>query len=157
MKTSITGKARNLIFIAFIFVAFIMILLTLAVSTKQNSFFLEDYRMYYAASQLINQNKYDQAKPFIEQLMKRHNDSYQVVWLYGLCLAGDGNYSEGTKYIKKAGEIRPALLKNGDYLVQAGEILYHMGNLGEAKLYLEESKKYGKDEGADKLLQNLHK
>lgn len=155
MKTSITGKARNIIFIVFLSVLFVVILLTLARADGQNNLFLTDYRTYITASQLVNQDKYDQAKPLIEQLVQKHSDSYQVAWLYGLCLAGQGNYPEGSKYMKKAGEIRPALLGNHSYLVQYGEILYNLGDMSSAKLYLEESEKYGQDEQADKLLQNL--
>jgi len=155
MSVKINGKAKNIIFMVFISISFIVIFLTLAVAARQRTLYLTDYRTYITASQLVSQDKYAEAKPLLQKLEQRHSGSYQIAWLYGLCLAGEGNYPEGAEYLKKAGDLRPALLMNQNYLVQYGEILYHLGNFNSAKRYLEESGKYGPGEKAAQLFQKM--
>lgn len=160
MKISIDGRTRNIAFLLFLTLAIILIIITSLAASDQDRLFLSDYVQYMKASQLINQDNYAEAEPILANLVKKNSDTYQILWMYGLCLDGNEKTAEGLKFMKSARETRPALVMNQSYLVQYGYIVYRMGDHTEANRYLLESKNYQQDNNytkkADQIIQELN-
>lgn len=160
MNTYFSDRIRNTIFLVFLTLTILVTIIACSVAAGQDRLFLTGYNQYLQVHQLINQDKYTEAEPIIADLVKKQSGTYQLLWMYGLCLAENGKPADGLKYMQKAREIRPALVINQSYLVQYGETLYNMRDYAEAKRYLLESKKYQKDniytQKADQLLQQIN-
>jgi tetratricopeptide (TPR) repeat protein len=69
-------------------------------------------------------------------------DSYQVLYMMGICSGAAGDYTTAINYLQRTQETRPALLMDPTFLTEYGKYLYLQGDYAKAKLYLLESKKY---------------
>lgn len=159
MNINFSGRTRNIIFIIFLAFTIFLTIIACSAAASQDKLFVADYNQYIKANQLLNQGKYAEAEPILADLAIKQKDTYQVLWLYGLCLAGNGRLAEGMDYMQKARELRPALLMNPIYLVQYGDMLYRMGDYSEAERYIKESTKYKQNsentKRAKELLQQI--
>lgn len=155
MYTNLSGRARNRIFFVFLTVTILFVIFTLTAAAEQDEVLLSDYNQYLKANQLINLDRYTEAKSIMDNLVKKYGDSYQILWMYGLCLSAEGKLAEAAEFMQRAGEIRPALLMNQSYLVQYGEILYQIGDYSRAERYLITSRKYNEDPDLDKKCQMI--
>lgn len=155
MNTRLSGRARNIIFLVFLIITIFSVIFAITAAAEHDRVLLSDYNQYLKASQLINLDRYTEAKSIMDNLVTKYGDSYQILWMYGLCLSAEGKLAEAAEFMSRAREIRPALLTNQSYLVQYGEILYRLGDYSRAERYLITSRKYNKDPDLNKKSQMI--
>lgn len=137
-----TGRSRNLVFVLLLSIGVISLLAVGPGIERENAALLEDNRKYQEAQQFMQKSSYKEAAPLLTNLLQNHAYSYQIQWLYGLCLAGQGNWEQAGQHMEQARKIRPTLVTDQVFLVQYGEVLYHQGDYSRARRYLNESLKY---------------
>lgn len=147
MKEQSTGKMRNKVFYGFLIILFAGVVATVIMGEKQDKAFIQDSQMFNEANNKLKQQKFSEAETSYNQLVKKHSDSYTLLWRYALSLSGQGRYEEANQYFLKAREIRPFLLKNHQFLAQYGESLYKSGDYKKAERYLTESKQMSIEAG----------
>lgn len=159
MNAELSGRLRNTVFIVFLAITIIMLFFSWNKVSKYNGLYLSDYKQYLKANELVNADKYEEAEPVLVYLSEKYKDSYQVLWLYGLCLSERNKLTQGEAYMSQAREIRADLMMNGNFLLQYGDIMYRLQDYPRAERYVSESKKYIKDteltKKADLLLDNI--
>lgn len=158
MNMHFSDQTRNNIFLIFLALVTTVTIISWPVAKEQNTLLLNDYKLYLMGNQLLNSNKHADAEPILAEMAKKYSNSYQMLWMYGLCLAENGKPEQGIKYMEQARKIRPALVTNQNYLFQYGEIQYRLGNYPVAERYLLESMKYNHDhEIQEKSMQLLER
>lgn len=120
---------------------------------------MEDSQKYKQVEQFMQQAKYTEASRLQVDLLSRHAYSYQLLWTYGLSMAAQGKWEQAGQYLEQARQVRPALVSEQVFLVQYGEVLYHLDDHDRARRYLQESLKYNEKAEiipiAQKLLQKI--
>ena len=142
MNSDISGKHRNGLFIAVLVLCLITITVMIAIAKQQNKAYQDNYIRYQQAIQFISQNNYPAARELLNGLDQNSRESYQVLIAQAICAENLRDMTSALQFIKKARDIRPALLTDQAFLVLYGEILCRLGEFDRAELYLLESLKY---------------
>lgn len=147
---------RNLIFLGFILVVFVLIVWIAAEAKVQDTKFYTDYSSFSQATGLMRQGDFAQAQVILGSLLSEYDDSFQINYYYGVCLSEQGLYKEAARYLLSAQKIRPALLGEQGYLFSYGKVLYKLDD-NDAGRYLRGSIKYGKNQEMIKTAQQMLK
>lgn len=148
MKEQAAGKVRNIVFYVFFVILLAGIIAVVIMGEKQDKGFAQDSQLFNEANTKLKQQKFSEAETIYGELLKKHPDSYMLLWHYALSLSGQAKYKEANQYFLKAREIRPFLLRNHQFLAHYGESLYKSGDYKKAEKYLAESKKVGMESGS---------
>lgn len=138
MNINIEGKTRNWIFFGVTALTIIVVLITYSYGRNQDKAFLSNYSEYQKAVSLINQKQYDQGFEILQNLDANSQATYQVQYLKGICAYQNGSYDMAAQFYQGAQETRPALLKNPEFLLNYGKILYELGNYERSEVYLQQ-------------------
>lgn len=138
MRAKEDSMLYNYIFISLLVIAIIAIIVTFSIASEQDKQFKKDYLVYRAYLNEINKNNYGEAEKMIKMLLPRYEDNYNIQWHYGVTLMGLNKYPEAEEHLRRAREIRPALVTQAGYLINYGEVLYKLNDKERATRYLEE-------------------
>lgn len=161
MKVLISDKSRNLIFLSLITILIICVFVTNNIGKKQDKVFAEEGNQFKYALQLLSENKATEAEPLLKDLAEKHPENYEIIWKYGTVQSQLQNFEEAQVLFQQAQDENLTLVRNALFLAQYGEVLYNLGDLEKAKVYLEESLKYNPDEkvmdAINTMLENIKK
>lgn len=132
----ISGRIRNYICYTVISLVFFGLIIGLLEAYSKNAETRKDYNNYQKVLALISENKYADAFPIIDGLMKKYGDDVVIKWKYAMCLAVLGKNEEAIKVYIEIQNRRPTVLGDQLYLLQFGEVLYVSGKEDLAKGYL---------------------
>lgn len=93
----------------------------------------------------MGEGQYDQALQNFKSLDADSQATYQVLYMSAFCESQTGDYAAAASHMQMAQEARPALVQDPKFLQRYGVILFNLGRLEDAFLYLEESLKYPSD------------
>jgi predicted Zn-dependent protease len=145
MEERVSGRTRNFVVYGLFLFVIIGITISLVTGSKQEEQYRSESQIYETAKKKMQEKKFTEAEKQIGQLLSLHPDSYVLQWQYALILSQQKKYEEASKYFVKAQKQRPFLVRNQQYLMQFGEVLYHQGNYARAKRYFEEGKRINTD------------
>ena len=145
MKSSKESNVYNYIFIGFIILALSTSIFAFSKSVEQDKQFIKEYLIFRKCMAEVSEKNYEEAEKLIKYLLPRYKESYLIQWNYGLILKGQGKYPEAKEHMRRAREIRPALVTEPKYLFDYGEGLYKLNEMAGAERYLEEYLKYKDD------------
>lgn len=155
MKAQFSDKSRNLIFICLIGIIIVCLFVVNNIGNKQDKVFADEGNQYKYALQLLSQNKATEAEPLLKDLADKHPDNYEVVWKYGTVQSQLKHFDQAQALFQKAQDENVTLVRDSVFLAQYGEVLYNLGDLEKAKVYLEESLKYNPNEQVSKSVNTL--
>lgn len=139
------GRIRNLILIVLLALTLVVVSITYSVGVNQDEAYINNYKLYKNAMDLISQQNCDQALQLLNQLDEDSSKSYQVLYMKAVCFAQKSDYETAIDYMQAAREAWPALIQDQKFLLRYGLMLYNHGDYKEAQLYLEQSLKYPED------------
>ncbi len=129
--------SRNQTFYILIAVAFVTLLVIYVLAENQNQSFWADYVASEQVAKLLAENQIDQAGEILEDLLPRHPESFQLNWYYGIYLAEKKEYRQAQQHYDRAVELAPDLMADTVFLWRYGKNLFYLGELEQAKGYLE--------------------
>ncbi len=129
---------RNQVFYIFLLVTALTLIIAYALAEKQNKGYWRDYLAAEEVVKLLANDQNQQAGLILKDLLPRHSDSPQISWYYAIYLANTGQYQNAQDYYNRALELSPDFITNEVFLWRYGENLYHLGQVEEAKQYLEQ-------------------
>lgn len=150
---------RNMIFVGFVLIAFILMAGMAVEAKEQNNKFYTDYNSFSQAVDFMRQGDFVQAQMIFGSLLSEYDDNFQICYYYGYCLSEQQKYKEAAIYLFKAQKMRPALLGEQGYTYSYGKVLYELGD-DRAERYLLSSIKYGNNtkmsRTAEDMITNIH-
>ncbi|SMB88289.1 hypothetical protein SAMN00017405_1875 [Desulfonispora thiosulfatigenes DSM 11270] len=158
---NITGKQRNLIFYSFLSVALVLVLILAVVGSTQNGEWTKEDAMHKHAFKNLRRGNFDEAIPLYKHLLeqKRNQNSPNLYWEYGGCLAGKKEYPEALKNYELAKEKNIFLVKDSNFMYQWSHLLAENGQDDKAYRYLTLARQEASDEKIaaqmDTLLQKI--
>ncbi len=129
---------RNQVFYIFLLAAALTLIIIYTLAEKQNQGYWEDYLASEEVVKLLASDQNEQAGRILEDLLPRHPESPQISWYYAIYLANTGQYQNAQDYYNRALELSPDFEAYEVFLWRYGENLYHLGQVEEAKKYLEQ-------------------
>ena len=128
---------RNQMFYLYIAVGLVVLLVIYGLAEKQNQGFWEDYVATEQVVKLLAENQTESAGEILEDLLPRHPESFQLNWYYGIYLAEKKEYRQAQQHYDRAVELAPDLMADTVFLWRYGKNLFYLGELEQAKGYLE--------------------
>ncbi|MED4352034.1 hypothetical protein P9265_06760 [Schinkia azotoformans] len=161
-KFNISNQWRSLIVYVLLISMLFILITTYRHGEKQDAGYYQESAQYEYAVKLLSEEKGEEAVKLLRQLVNgRYGDSYEVIWKYGMACAITEDYPMAIEQLLKAQEIRPALITNGLYMVQFGEVLARNKDYQNAELYLQKALELNLPEelrsGAEELLKQIQK
>jgi tetratricopeptide (TPR) repeat protein len=128
---------RNQMFYLYIAVGLVVLLVIYGLAEKQNQGFWEDYVATEQVVKLLAENQTESAGEILDDLLPRHPESFQLNWYYGIYLAEKKEYRQAQQHYDRAVELAPDLMADTVFLWRYGKNLFYLGELEQAKGYLE--------------------
>jgi outer membrane protein assembly factor BamD (BamD/ComL family) len=138
MGKGVNGRTRNFIVYSMVLLGIITAVLNLSLGEKQDKEFENTSRMYEEAKNAMKQSNFEHSSSLFQKLVTKQPDSYILLWNYGISLAAQQKYEEGYKYLVKTRQQHPFVVRDQQYLMQTGQVLYYTGKYTDAKRYIEE-------------------
>ncbi|EKN62799.1 tetratricopeptide repeat protein [Schinkia azotoformans] len=155
MKLQFSDKTRNLTFLCLTGIIIVCLFVVNNIGNKQNKVFAEESNQFKYALHLLSQNKVTEAEPLLKDLADKHPDNYEVIWNYGIVQLQLKNFEQARALFQQAQDENVTLVKNSAFLAHYGEVLYNLGDLEKARVYLEESLKFNPNEQVLNSVNNL--
>ncbi|HRY12494.1 MAG TPA: tetratricopeptide repeat protein [Syntrophomonadaceae bacterium] len=141
----LNDRQRNCLFVIILGLVLAVIVYALTAGHRQDQAFRANYHLYQQAIALMSEGQYDQALQNFKSLDANSQATYQVLYMSAFCESQTGDYAAAASHMQMAQEARPALVQDPKFLQRYGVILFNLGRLEDAFLYLEESLKYPSD------------
>ncbi len=145
MVFRLNGRQRNYLLIIILGLTLVLVTLALIIGHRQDQAFRANYQLYQEAVALMGEQEYDLALQSFKSLDANSQATYQVLYMSAFCESQTGDYAAAASHMQMAQEARPALVQDPKFLQRYGVILFNLGRLEDAFLYLEESLKYPSD------------
>lgn len=129
---------RNKIFYILLSATALALIVIYALAEQQNKGYWQDYLASEEVVKLLADDRNQQAGQILKDLVPRHPESHQISWYYAIYLANTGQYQNAQDYYNRAMELFPDIITNEVFLWRYGENLYNLGQVEEAKQYLEQ-------------------
>ncbi|BAU26523.1 tetratricopeptide repeat protein [Aneurinibacillus soli] len=141
MEKKFSGRMRNILVSLLLALGIVAIIITSVLGSKQDETYKQGAGAFKDIQEKFAQRDYASAQKELEQLIASYPNSYLVQWQYGISLAGQQKYQEAAEWYEKARKQRPFLVRNQQYVLQYGEVLYHVQDYKRATRYLKEVEK----------------
>jgi tetratricopeptide (TPR) repeat protein len=136
MKLSLDGEKSNYLYYAVLAFTLTVLLAAFAVGKVQDKTYCSEYKDHMKVVSLIQEDGLSEAEKLLPGLLEKNPSSYILRWEYGCCLAARGDYQNAREYYLKAQQLNPRLVKDQEFALQMGMILYELGEYQEASRYL---------------------
>lgn len=112
-------------------------------ASKQDEKFLEEDMIYQQVGQLYNEEEYDEASLYVNEMLKRQPKSEVANYLGGLVSANIGEYQQASILLQKTLDINPYKAEDPMFMLQFGEILFYAERYNDSKIVLEKCREWG--------------
>ena len=139
----LSENSRRYILLGIVIFIILGLISSKVLASKQDDKFLEKDMLYQQVSQLYNEEKYDEASLYIDEMLKRQPNSEIANYLGGLVTASIGEYHQATILLQKTLDINPYKAEDPMFMLQFGEILFFAERYSDSKVVLEKCREWG--------------
>jgi tetratricopeptide (TPR) repeat protein len=125
---------------------------TYTLGNKQDERSAADQKLYEEAKTMLEKNSGSVVIASLEELQQKYPDDYALMKNLGLAYAQSGNYEQAIVWFDRALKQRPALIQNGIFTAQYGDILYLDKKYKEALALYQNSLQYQNEESVKTYL-----
>lgn len=118
---------------------------------QQKAFYKQNQEEFFA---VVEKNPKDlDAKDLatIKKTVSYYPNSYKAATVYAQALYQKKEYAESLKYMRKAEEIYPAIIRNPEFLLEHARVLVANGQYTDGKKYLDQAAKISSDAKVDNV------
>lgn len=112
-------------------------------ASKQDEEFTYEDMLYQQASQLLQEDKNEEASYFINELLLKQPDSELANYLGGLIAVGNGEYNQAVILLQKSLDLNPHKVEDPMFMIQFAEVLFFAEKYVESKIVLEKCRDRG--------------
>lgn len=136
-------STRRYILIGIVVFILLGILVAKVIAKSQDEKFANEDLLYQQAFQLANENKFEEASIYINELLKTQSDSEAANYLGGLIAANTGELQQAASLFQKTLDINPHRVEDAMFMLQFGEMLYNVERYEDARVVLSRCQEAG--------------
>lgn len=141
---AISSKNRTLIMQTAMGITALVLAFVWTGATRERAAYKRDWQTYQTATRLVDQErKYAEAEPLFAGLLLRYPDSSILHFRRGYTLATENRHQEALAEYERARELDPFVIRDGNYLLLAGDSFFRIGEDAKARAYLKASLEKG--------------
>lgn len=139
----LSENSRKYILLGVVIFIVLGLIASKSLATKQDENFHEEDMIYQQVNQLYQEEKFNEAYLYLDEMLKRQPQSEVANYLGGLVSASMGEYHKATILFQKALDINPYKAEDPMFMLQFGEVLFLAESYSNSKVVLEKCREWG--------------
>ncbi|WP_102348288.1 tetratricopeptide repeat protein [Bacillus sp. Marseille-P3661] len=147
----------NYIFFAMIGFIILIIIISNTQAKNQNEVFLDDFKTYSTALNLLSEEDYERSKNMLTQLYDKYPDNYTISYSLAKAYVMLDDYQEAARLYEEAIEKFPFFQLDPDYCSEYGKTLLQLNEKEKGKAYLLKARELFTEFGQEKEANEITK